>query len=67
MKFRAKPIYDDQDWEAQPFLEDLIDEEGYIQGYYVDGYIVGEVIESTDEYITLSFWWPVDKESVEVI
>lgn len=33
-------------------------------GWYVDGFIVGEVIEANDEYIALEYWVPVDPETV---
>ncbi|MFK4951597.1 hypothetical protein ACI1S3_05945 [Lactococcus garvieae] len=67
MKFRAKPTGLDKDWSLEHWTDDYIDEEGYIHGYYVDGYIVGDVVDATDECINLSFWWPVDKDSVEVV
>ncbi len=36
----------------------------YVYGWYVDGFIVGEVIEANDEYIAIEYWVPVDPETV---
>ncbi len=36
----------------------------YVYGWYVDGFIVGKVMESDDEYIALEYWVPVDPETV---
>ena len=55
MKFKGRPI----DIESY--------EDGYVHGYYIDGYIVGDVVDATDEYINLLFWCPADKDSVEVV
>lgn len=73
MKFRAKPkqenVFPDLgNYEGDDqWLQDLMDDEGYIQGWYVDGYIVGDIVEATDEYVIHEFWCPVDKDSVEVV
>lgn len=65
MKFKAKPIKVEMptsyDWDIP------VDSKGYVTGYYVDGFIVGEVIESTEEYINLSWWYPVDVGTLEVV
>lgn len=37
---------------------------GWVYGMYVDGFIVDDVIEATDEYIALDRWCPVDIDSV---
>lgn len=37
---------------------------GWVYGHLLDGHICGEIIESEEEYITPSFWVPVDPESV---
>lgn len=42
----------------------VVHDNGWIYGYCVDGYIVGDVVEATDEYIALEFWWPVKRETV---
>ena len=69
MKFKGKPIdiepYEDGSWPS--WFEEILEEDGYVHGYYVDGYIVGDVVDATDEWINLSFWCPVDKDSVEVV
>ena len=70
-KFKAKPkkpfdpAFDDPDDVA--WFEDLLDEDGYIHGWYVDGYIVGNIVEADDEYIAHEFRCSVDKETVEVV
>lgn len=62
MKFKAKPKMVDQ----TPSDFDIpVDAEGYVRGWYVDGFIVGEVIESTEEYINLEYWCPVDVSTLE--
>lgn len=42
----------------------VVHDNGWIYGYYVGGFIVGDVVESTNEYIALEFWWPVKRETV---
>lgn len=60
MKFKGKPIdiepYEDGSWPS------WLEEDGYVHGYYV-----GDAVDATDEWINLSFWCPVDKDSVEVV
>ena len=36
----------------------------YVYGWYVDGFIVGKVMDYHDEYIALEYWVPVDPETV---
>ena len=36
----------------------------YVYGWYVDGFIVGKVMDYDDEYIALEYWVPVDPETV---
>lgn len=43
-----------------------LDDEGYIHGWYVDGYIVGAIEESTEEYIAPEFWCPIEKDTLEI-
>ncbi|MDG4969273.1 hypothetical protein [Lactococcus lactis] len=73
MKFKAKPdmfmsgqvldnVYGTVDW-----LVERLDDEGYIHGYYVDGYIVGKVADATDEYFNPEFWCPIDKSTLVAI
>lgn len=72
MKFKAKPAYkrcqfavigfqDDEPFEG---FYDLLDADGYVSGYYVDGYIVGKIAEVTNEYFSPEFWCPVDKSTL---
>lgn len=39
-------------------------ENGWIYGTYLDGYIVNEVVEATNEYISLGNWFPVLENTV---
>lgn len=67
MLFKAKP-------KASAFNHELysyewtppIDANGFIHGWYVDGFIVGSVQESTDEYIAPDFWCPIEKDTLEI-
>ncbi len=37
---------------------------GWVYGTYIDGYIINDVLEATDEYITIGQWCKVDPETV---
>ncbi len=39
----------------------------YVYGWYVDGFIVGEVIEANEEYIAIEYWIPVEPETVCIV
>lgn len=39
-------------------------EENVVTGWYVDGYLLGPIIEATDEYIVPEFWINVQKSGV---
>lgn len=41
-----------------------LDEQGYVTGWYADGYIIGEFTEVTEEYVAISQWCPVDVSTV---
>lgn len=43
---------------------DIIHDNGWVFGDYVDGYIVNNVIEANDEYITIENWVSVDKSTL---
>lgn len=62
-KFKAKPA------ENKKIVEDMtgqkLDSEGYIHGYYVNGYVVGNFAEVTDEYANLEFWCEVDPDTLQ--
>ncbi|MGM0122716.1 hypothetical protein IGI37_000081 [Enterococcus sp. AZ194] len=66
MKFKAKPIEEilTEDLEYSEFD---VDAEGYIHGWYVDGYIVGAVLEANSEYISLENWCPVDMDTLKEV
>lgn len=71
--FRAKPIQDilmNEDYSYEEFREFVkanCDDEGYIHGYYVDGYIVGPVVDVDQEYISLEWWCLVQQSTVEYL
>ena len=73
MKFKAKPDFENFDViigeKIEPFdgFNELVDDDGYIRGYYVDGYIVGKVADATDEYFNPEFWCPIDKSTLAAI
>lgn len=59
MRFKAKPkeelteeMFEEDLWS---FLQEYIDDEGYIYGWYVNGYIVGKMLEANDEYCSLEY------------
>lgn len=67
MLFKAKPTayacsaeHYSYDWSLP------LDDEGYVHGWYVDGFIVGAVQESNEEYIALDFWCPIEKDTLEI-
>lgn len=71
MKFKAKPkeelteeIVDEDLWY---FLKEYVDDEGYIYGWYVDGYIVGGMVEVNDEYCSLEYWVPVIEDTLVLV
>lgn len=69
--FKAKPLknnidpaFDDPD--DVEWWEEYLDNEGYIHGWYSDGYIIGHVIEADDEYIIHEFWCAIDKSTLQL-
>lgn len=69
-KFKAKPVASIEEIkdtlyaDELAYLENVIDEDGYAHGYYVGGFIVGEMVEANDEYCTLEYWIPVLPETL---
>ena len=61
-KFKAIPILGFFDEDTPPDLGKF--DGTYVYGWYVDGFIVGQVMDSDDEYIVLEYWVPVDPETV---
>jgi len=48
----------------------ILGTEKYITGYLIGGeqpYIVGEVVDSTEEYINLEYWWPVERGTIKKV
>lgn len=70
MLFKAKPkasaLESDHYSHAYGQWEFPIDADGYIHGWYVDGYIIGAIQESTEEYIAPDFWCPIEKDTLEL-
>lgn len=64
--FKAIPLIDvsDDEMDHLSLLKLAKFDGAYVYGWYVDGFIVGEVMESDDEYIALEYWVPVDPETV---
>lgn len=65
MMFAAVPLEEVQ----KQILEEMpeaMDDWGYVHGYYVDGYILGAIEESTEEYIEPEFWCPIEKDTLEI-
>ncbi len=60
--FKAIPILGFFDEDTPPDLGKF--DGTYVYGWYVDGFIVGKVMELDDEYIDLEYWVPVDPETV---
>lgn len=61
IKFRAIPRYTNM---CRDELKEMPQyDETFIYGYLIDNYIVGDVIEATDEYISLEYWVPIKKET----
>ena len=67
MKFKAKPMPFDYEPFEYDWLEEKMDDDGYVTGYYVDGYIVGKFVEVNKEYTHLEFWVPVLKDTLELV
>ena len=41
-----------------------IDENNYVYGHYVDGYIVGPIVDIGDDHIDLEYWCKVDPDTL---
>lgn len=57
------------------WLKDVLDDEGYVTGYFVGdvdktinrGFILGGIVESDEEYIIPESWIPVMLDTVEEV
>lgn len=71
MKYKAKIKYTRDKRKLvrhTDFLErGIIDSNGYIYGYYVDGAIVGKFTDLNDEYTNLEYWCEVDINTLELV
>ena len=71
MKYKAKIKYTRDKLKIvrhTDFLErGIIDNNGYIDGYYVDGAIVGNFADLNDEYTSLEYWCEVDVDTLELV
>lgn len=63
--FKAIPIHGFFDEDTDPNLGKF--DGTYVYGWYVDGFIVGKVMDVDDEYIALEYWVPVDPGTVRLI
>ncbi|MEK0398607.1 hypothetical protein [Tetragenococcus halophilus] len=65
MKFKAKPKERfDASEELLLDLMDFLDEDGYVQGWYVDGFILGRIEESQEDFICPEFWVDIDTSTL---
>ena len=71
MKYKAKIKYTRDEYKLvrhTDFLKrGIIDSNGYIYGYYVDGAIVGKFTDLNDEYTNLEYWCEVDISTLELV
>lgn len=59
-----KPGALDEEIDCVPLLERAQFDGTYVYGWYVDGFIIGRVIEANEEYIAIEYWVPVELETV---
>ncbi|WP_099321125.1 hypothetical protein [Anaerococcus sp. Marseille-P3625] len=69
MMFKAKildidKLIKDTDFVIEGKEKGYIDEENYVYGYYIEGYIVGPIVDVGDDHIDLEYWCKVDKNTV---
>lgn len=67
--FKAKIIdieklIKDTDFVIKGKEQGYIDENNYVYGYFVDGYIIGPVVDVGDDHIDLEYWCKVDPDTV---
>lgn len=63
MLFKGKLKENYNDFENEAYFSKGSWVEGYLVG---DDMIVGEVLESTSDYIVLEYWYKVDSETVHI-
>ena len=69
MMFKAKIVdidkcIKDTDFVIKGKEQGYIDENNYVYGYYVDGYIVGPITYVGDDHIDMEYWCKVDPDTV---
>lgn len=67
--FKAKildidKLIQDTDFVIEGKEKGYIDENNYVYGYFVDGYIIGPVVDVGDDHIDLEYWCKVDPDTV---
>lgn len=69
MRAKAKILdkIKDKDFIREGKEQGWIDKNNFIQGWYVDGYIVGPVIDVENDHIELEYWCKIDKNTLEFI
>lgn len=66
-EFKAKVNVDNEDEvRKENWFKDLVDNDDYVTGYFVDGYIVGDVLEADSDYMNIEWWIPVDESTLEI-
>ncbi|MCO8292638.1 hypothetical protein [Tetragenococcus halophilus] len=49
------------------WLEELLDKDGYLTGWYADGYLLGDIIEIDIEYLTFEWWVPIQEDTLKEV
>lgn len=62
-KFKAMATINQQDLD----FHSIPHNNGWIEGYYIDGYIVGGIIEANSECVTHEWWCPIEVNTLEYL
>lgn len=67
-KVEAKPKEGTNvDPEDDKFFKEVETADGYIKGWYVDGFILGDIIEVDDEVLNFEYWIAVDESTLREV
>lgn len=67
-KVEAKPKEGTNvDPEDDKFFKEIETADGYIKGWYVDGFILGDIIEVDDEVLNFEYWIAVDESTLREV
>lgn len=61
--FKAKSLIDIRELNEH----NIIHENGYVTGSYIDGYIISGVVEANSEYISIGQWCPIDTSTLDIV